>query len=86
MKIHANKKTITRTILTALALINACLEMFGISAIPIENETITTLISVIALIISTVWSWWKNNSFTKNAVINDTYLKNLKQDDWKELK
>jgi SPP1 family holin len=55
------------------------LEMRGHSIIPIDNELVTEAISVIFLIGSAVASWWKNNSFTKEAIEADNYLKTLKE-------
>jgi SPP1 family holin len=33
----------------------------------VDADTLTYYISFIFTAISAVWSWWKNNSFTKNA-------------------
>lgn len=70
--------TIARTIVLALALINQCLTMAGISPIPIEDETITTVISTAWTIIAAVWSWWKNNSFTRAALAGDAAKDRIK--------
>lgn len=50
--------TITRTIILALALINQILTVTGVSPIPLENETITELISAGALVIASLVAWW----------------------------
>ena len=73
------KETIIRTIILALALLNQFLTAFGKSPIPIEDETLNQLISAVFTISASVWSWWKNNSVTKNAVKADEYLKELKK-------
>lgn len=67
--------TITRTIILALALINQILTVTGVSPIPLENETITELISTGALVIASLVTWWKNNSFTRNAIRADKTFK-----------
>ena len=36
------------------------------------------LIRNIATIITALWAWWRNNSFTQNAIKADGYLKQLK--------
>lgn len=71
--------TITRTILLALALINQVLETTGHSVIPVSDEMISQLITLAFTIFTSVWSWWKNNSFTYSAIIADKYLDELKE-------
>lgn len=63
--------TIIRTVLLSLALINQILTATGHSMIPIEDETITQLITNLATIITAIIAWWKNNSFTKAALAGD---------------
>ena len=69
--------TIARTAVLFLALVNQCLTMAGISPIPIEDEQITVLISTTWTVVAAVVAWWKNNSFTKEAVEADHYKKTL---------
>lgn len=66
--------TIVRTVVLALALINQVLAAFGKSPIPVEEESVSLLISTSATVISAVWAWWKNNSFTQPAIVADEYL------------
>lgn len=70
--------TIARTIILALALINQLLASFGCEVINIPNETIDAFVDSAFLIISAIVGFWKNNSFTKNAIKADEYLKELK--------
>lgn len=79
--------TIIRTIILAVALINQALTMAGKSIIPISDEQITEVVSLIITIGASVWAWWKNNSFTKNAIKADKVLADLKaggEDDGEE--
>lgn len=69
--------TIARTIIFFLALINQVLSMLGYNMIPIEDDTINELITTIFTIGSGIAAWWKNNSFTKNAIQADEYKKTL---------
>ena len=75
---NVSKATIIRTICLVLAIVNTILEIRGHSILPIDNELVTEAISVIFLICSAVASWWKNNSFTKNAIQADEILEALK--------
>jgi len=70
--------TITRTICLLLALVNQVLTVLGYSPLPIEDDTVSLLISTAATIIAAVLSWWKNNSVTTAAIIADQTLKQLK--------
>ena len=71
------KETIIRTVILALALINQLLTAFGVSVIPIGDDQITELISLVFTIGASVWAWWENNSFTKNAIEADKLLDEL---------
>lgn len=71
--------TIIRTLCLILALINQILSAIGKPLLPIEDSQIETVVTETALVITALWSWWKNNSFTKNAIVADEYLKDLKE-------
>lgn len=71
--------TIIRTLCLILALVNQILSATGKPLLPIEDSQIETVVTETALVITALWSWWKNNSFTKNAIVADEYLKDLKE-------
>lgn len=73
-----NKETIIRTILLFLALVNQILSSMGKSIIPIDDELITNLITLVFTVSASIWAWWKNNSFTVEAVEADKFMKELK--------
>ena len=73
------KDTIIRTVILVLALVNQILTSVGCSIIPISDEQITEVISLVFTIGASVWAWWKNNSFTKNAIEADKVLKELNE-------
>lgn len=66
--------TIVRTVILALALVNQLLSAFGIAVLPIEDAQVETLITTAATILAALWSWWKNNSFTAEAIAADEHL------------
>ena len=72
------KETIIRTVILAVALINQVLTLFGYSILPISDEQITEVISLIFTIGASAWAWWKNNSFTQAAIKADEVLNELK--------
>ncbi|MBU5595373.1 phage holin [Amphibacillus sp. MSJ-3] len=75
-----DRGVIIRTVALFVAFVNQLLCYFGRSPIPIEEERITMLISIIIMAIVSVWTWWKNNSFTKCAKEADQYKRKLKSD------
>lgn len=70
--------TIARTVILVLALINQVLVMFGKSPLNIADDDIATVVSLLFTIASTAVAWWKNNSFSQNAIKADEYLGKLK--------
>lgn len=76
MKITA--ETIARTIVLVIALLNQIFAIFGRDQIPIAEDNIYQLVSILFTIGAAIWSWWKNNSVTQNAIKADEYLKELK--------
>lgn len=72
--------TITRTICLVLALVNQVLTVLDYSPLPIEDSTVSLLVSTAATVITALISWWKNNSVTKAAITADGMLKQLKSD------
>lgn len=63
--------TIARTIILFLALANQILGLWGIKAIPIEDDQINLIVSTLWTVVSAVVAWWKNNSFTQEAIKAD---------------
>ncbi len=74
----ASKGTIIRTIILALTIINSLLSIFGKSPLPISDATVEQLVSLIATIIASIVSWYKNNSFSKEAIEADIFMHRLK--------
>lgn len=70
--------TIIRTVTLALALCNQILTASGHSVIPIDNDTITQLITAGFTVVSAIVAFWKNNSFTKSAIKADEHMRDYK--------
>ena len=71
------KDTIIRTVILIVALANQILTSTGHSVIPVNDEELAELISLLITIGASIWAWWKNNSFTPNAIKADTYKREL---------
>lgn len=78
-----SKGTIIRTVILAVALINSILTACGLNPLPFSDELIYEVISVVFTVVASAVAWWKNNSFTKNAIKADEVLKELKKGDSK---
>ncbi len=70
--------TIIRTVVLVLALVNQILTATGASPLPIDDETAAQLISTVATVAASLAAWWKNNSFTAEAIDADEYLRQLR--------
>lgn len=79
MKISAG--TIARTIILLLALVNQVLAVTGHNIINVSNDDINTLVSTGFTIVASAAAWWKNNSFTKEAIAADKLKDKLKEGD-----
>lgn len=69
--------TMTRTAVLMLALANQILSATGHSPIPVDDAQLEQLISTGITVGAAIWAWWKNNSFTKEAIAADNYLDSL---------
>jgi SPP1 family holin len=79
MKYKIDSQVIARTIILAIALINQIFAIFGRQQIPVQEDTVYQIVSLLFTIVTTVWSWWKNNSFTQEAIKADAYMHELKE-------
>lgn len=75
-----SKETIIRTVILIVALLNQVLVITGHSIFPVDEQQITELISVAFTVVTALVAWWKNNSFTAEAIEADRYLKQLRGD------
>lgn len=79
MNTNISAGTIARLICLILALVNQVLVMTGHSVLPIENQTIELVVTNVWTIAAAVWGYWKNNSWTKEAIEADDTLHLMKK-------
>lgn len=79
MKTNISKETIVRTVVLAVTLLNTILTQFNKNPLPFSESDIYQIISTICTVSATIWAWWKNNSFTKEAIEADRYKDELKK-------
>lgn len=70
--------TIARTACLLLALANQVLSALGKPVLPIESTTVEQLVTAGITTVAALISWWKNNSFTPDAIRADGFMKNLR--------
>lgn len=73
------KDTLIRTIILFYALLNQILTLTGHSILPVGEEQLTEFVSLAFMVVTSVWAWWKNNSFTPEAIEADKYLAELRE-------
>lgn len=73
------KGTIVRTIVLFVAVINHFLTLSGHSVLPFDEDSVNEIVSTVFIAVVSIWTWWKNNSFTPAAKKADKYMKSLKE-------
>lgn len=83
MNFNITAGTIARTAVLLLALTNQLLSAFGKSPLPIESATVEQLVTAGITTVAALIAWWKNNSFTKEAIAADKLYASLRQENRK---
>ena len=78
MNTNITAGTLARTACLLLALLNQVLCAIGKSPLPIESETLNQLVTSGITVVAALVAWWKNNSFTKEAIAADKEYDRLK--------
>lgn len=71
-------QTIIRAIVLLVTLVNTILTIFGKNPLPFAEDELYAWLTAAATMAATLWAWWKNNSFTPEAIQADKYLAELK--------
>ena len=71
--------TIARTAVLLLALTNQVLSALGKSPLPIESAELEQLVTAGITTVAALIAWWKNNSFTAEAIEADKTFDRLKK-------
>lgn len=74
-----SKGTIVRTIMLVIVIINLVLKQLGHDLINVSESEILSVIEMLIEVAVIVVSFWKNNSYTQNAIKADEFLKQLKE-------
>lgn len=74
MKKKIEKMTIVRTAVLVFALVNQVLTISGYNPLPFTDEDFGQAVSMVLTVGASLWTWWKNNSFTQAAIAADEIL------------
>ena len=75
MKEKIEKETIIRTAVLIFALINQALTISVYNPLPFTNEEFGQAVSMVLTAGASLWAWWKNNSFTQDAIKADKQIR-----------
>ena len=62
-----DKNLIIRLVVSVIACINIMAGVLGFAPLDIDENTVYTVVSAGAVVLSWAWGFWKNNNFTKHA-------------------
>lgn len=79
MKYRPTKATILRTIVYIIALLNMALTVSGNNPIPYPTEDIESAFTILFDIVAGLIGFWKNNSYTVEAIAADAIMRTAKQ-------
>lgn len=68
---------IVRLVVMLILMINQILISRGFTPFPYDEEQIYEFVNGLALVSVGVWTWWKNNNVTKNAIKAQEYKDQL---------
>lgn len=76
-----SKGTIVRTIMLVIVIVNIILQHFGIDIIKVNESEIASAVEILLELAVIIVTFWKNNSFSKEAIKADEFLQTLKGED-----
>ena len=75
---NVKKGTIIRTVVLLFAIINQLLTATGRNPLPFSEEEVYQALTAVITAVTSIVAWWKNNSFSEEAILADEYKDCLK--------
>jgi len=72
------KEALINVFILLLALVNAILQMLGLNVLPIENEDLSEVISILFLIVTTLYNTYKNRNVSTASQIAQQVTDSIK--------
>ena len=81
IKIVKNNKqsAIVRLVVLVILIVNQTLITLGYEPLPFSDEQIYEAVSIVALVVATLYSWWMNNNVTEEALAGQAEVERLKE-------
>ena len=74
-----NKQSaIVRLVVLVILIINQTLITLGYEPLPFSDEQVYEAVSIVALVLGSLWIWWKNNNVTDVALAGQSEIERLK--------
>lgn len=70
---------IIRLVILAILIINQTLITLGYEPLPFSDEQIYEAVSILALVLGSLWAWWKNNNVTDVAMAGQAEIERIKR-------
>lgn len=74
-------RMVVRTVVFAIAILNAILAMFSVSPVEVDQEALYNFVSAIFLLVSGFEAWSKNNDYSKKARKRKTIIEQVEKED-----
>lgn len=74
-------ETIARTVAFGIVWLNQLFVFVGAPTLDLDPDAVYTGVTTILTFAVSIWAWWRNNSFTKAAVVGDQVKTALKAAD-----
>ena len=71
-------EAVTGVLILLVSLVNAIFQMLGVNILPIENEEVSNIVSIVFLIGSTLYNTWKNRNLTQASQIAQNITDSIK--------
>lgn len=69
---------IIRLVVLAVLIVNQTLITLGYEPLPFSDEQVYEAVSIVALVVGSLWVWWKNNNVTDVAIAGQAELERIK--------
>ena len=71
-------ETVTGVLILLVALINAILQMLGFNTLPIANDDVSSIVSIVFLIITTLYNTYKNRNISTASQVAQNITDSIK--------
>lgn len=74
-----NKQSaIVRLVALVILMLNQALVTFGYNPLPFSDDQIYEAVSIVAVVIVAIWTWWKNNNITDVALAGQSEIERIR--------